>query len=53
MVFIGAVTLFVVREMEDEYFRLVGECYIHGLMDGEAMDDLLTGKLKKQTITLA
>jgi hypothetical protein len=52
-IFIGASTLFVVREMEDGYFRLVGECYIHGLMAGEAMDDLLTGKLKERTITLA
>jgi hypothetical protein len=52
-VFIGASTPFVVREMEDGYFRLVGECYVHGLMDGEAMDDLLAGKLKEQTITLA
>lgn len=52
-VFIGASTPFVVREMEDGYFRLVGECYIHGLMDGEAMDDLLAGKFRKKTITLA
>ena len=52
-VFPGASTPFVVREMEDGYFRLVGECYMHGLMDGKAMDELLSGKLKKQTITLA
>jgi hypothetical protein len=52
-VFVGASTPFFVMEMEDEYFRLVGECYIHGLIDGEAMDDLLAGKLKKQTIILA
>jgi hypothetical protein len=52
-VLVGASTPFFVIEMEDEYFRLVGECYIHGLIDGEAMDGLLAGKLKKQTIILA
>ncbi|KAF4624308.1 hypothetical protein G7Y89_g13865 [Cudoniella acicularis] len=52
-IFFGASTPFVVREIEDGYFRLVGECYVHGLMDGEAMDDLLARKLEGQTITLA
>jgi hypothetical protein len=33
----------VLREFEEEgnhYFKLIGECYIHGLMDGEAFDHL-------------
>lgn len=33
----GAVVPFVLRESSDGYFKLIGECYIHGIMDGEVM----------------
>jgi hypothetical protein len=33
----GCAVPFIVRE-DDEKYVLIGECYIHGIMDGEAMD---------------
>jgi tetratricopeptide (TPR) repeat protein len=35
----GGQVAYVLRERaEEDCYRLIGECYIHGLMDGEAMD---------------
>jgi hypothetical protein len=36
----------VLREYEHEngagsHFEFVGECYVHGMMDGEAMDQVM------------
>jgi hypothetical protein len=36
----GSRVPFLLRECGDELWRLVGECYIHGYMDGEAMKDI-------------
>ena len=41
--FLGRSVLYVVWEQGDHY-AFVGECYCHGLMDGETMDDLEQGK---------
>ncbi|KAI1212937.1 heterokaryon incompatibility protein-domain-containing protein [Annulohypoxylon truncatum] len=35
----GCTVPVVLREMSDGYMKLVGEAYVHGKMDGEAMDD--------------
>jgi len=36
----GAQLPLVLRERKDEgTFEFVGECYIHGIMDGEAVDE--------------
>ncbi|KAN0089211.1 HET domain containing protein [Hyaloscypha variabilis] len=37
-ILLGGCIPFVLRETGDGYFRFIGECYIHGIMDGEAMD---------------
>jgi hypothetical protein len=34
------------------YYQLVGPCYVHGIMDGEALDLLKTGEVLLQDITL-
>ncbi|KAG9197502.1 hypothetical protein G6514_001496 [Epicoccum nigrum] len=34
----GASTPFVLRSIGDEEYRLVGECYVHGVMKGEIWD---------------
>lgn len=39
LVFGGAITPFVVRKNEDGSHRLVGDCYVRGLMHGEAMQE--------------
>jgi hypothetical protein len=36
-VLLGGRTPFVLRPREDRY-ELIGPCYVHGIMDGEAMD---------------
>jgi hypothetical protein len=35
----GSAVPFVLREDKDGVFKLVGECYVHGIMDGEAMKE--------------
>lgn len=42
-IFRGGRVPFVIRDAEKGYFQLVGECYVQGIMDGEAMgrDDLM------------
>lgn len=48
-VFQGGEVPFVVRRLQNGHFKLIGECYVNGVMDGEAIegDDLVT-----QTIEL-
>lgn len=38
-VFYDARQPFALRELEDGSFRLLGECYVHGIMHGEALRD--------------
>ena len=40
-VFLGGSVPFVIRERDNGNYSLVGECYVHGLMDGEALDMVL------------
>jgi hypothetical protein len=44
-VLFGGNVPYVLRSAEDGRYRLIAECYVHGLMDGEAlvMTDLETG----------
>ena len=36
-----------------ERYLLVGECFVMGLMDGDIMDDLGSGKASLQTFAIA
>lgn len=36
-IFFGGSVPFVLRDTGDGYFIFIGECYIHGIMDGEAI----------------
>jgi hypothetical protein len=38
-ILLGANVPFVLRKMDDSTYKLVGECYVHGVMDGEIMKD--------------
>ena len=40
-VFMGSTVPFAIRRRANGNYTLIGECYIHGLMDGEALDVLL------------
>lgn len=48
-VFLGGYIPFVVRRLVGNKFNLVGECYVHGIMDGEVMD---MTQLSMQDMTL-
>ncbi|KAH7417000.1 hypothetical protein BKA64DRAFT_285072 [Cadophora sp. MPI-SDFR-AT-0126] len=47
VVLFGGEVLFILRS-EGENYSLVGECYVHGLMDGEAMAMLASGERQEQ-----
>ena len=50
-VFFGGATPFVSKK-EDEYYRFIGEAYVHGLMNGEAIQQLEAGKLSAKAFRL-
>jgi hypothetical protein len=41
----------VLREVDDRY-ELIGEIYVDGIMDGEAMDDLKSGKHRERNFEI-
>jgi hypothetical protein len=47
MVFGGQTPFILRRESEDRYI-LIGECYVNGVMIGEAMKEHLEGKYEKE-----
>jgi hypothetical protein len=51
-IFFGGKTPFLIREME-KGFQLIGECYVHGIMDGEAMDGYIFGIYQVQDFWLS
>lgn len=51
-IFLGGRVPFVIRPKADGQYQFIGECYVHGLMDGEAMNDLEVGKYRVEEITL-
>jgi Heterokaryon incompatibility protein (HET) len=42
----GGRSPFVLRSVDDGHFKLIGDCYVHGIMDGEIFDNENT-KLKE------
>lgn len=36
---LGGQVLYVLRDREDNHYEFVGECYVHGMMDGQACED--------------
>jgi hypothetical protein len=49
----GATVPFILRETEKKYnYKLVGECYIHGIMRGEAMEMFWQKKYVEEDIIL-
>ena len=51
-ILLGASLPFVLRPAEESRYSLIGDCYMHGIMDGEAMTDLDPGKYTLEDITL-
>ena len=50
-VLFGGEVLFILRPAGENY-KLVGECYVHGLMHGEAMEMLGSGEAREQFFDL-
>jgi hypothetical protein len=50
----GAAVPFVIRPVGDGNYLLVGECYVHGIMAGEVIDQMAApgSRLKEEWITL-
>ena len=40
---------FILRKIDDCTFRFIGECYLHGIMDGEALEE---GQKRTQTFVI-
>jgi hypothetical protein len=47
VVFLGVETLFVLRASGERQYKLVGEAYVHGIMDGEFAKATLDQKKSK------
>jgi hypothetical protein len=45
----GAIVPFVLRKAREKWFELAGETYVHGIMDGQAMD-IIWGWMKKTSV---
>ncbi len=52
VLFGGQVAYCLKKVKDEETYKLVGECYLHGIMDGEAMDDLASGKYQEREFAL-
>ena len=50
-VLFGGVTPFIVKKDED-FYRFIGEAYVHGLMNGEAIEELEKGELFARSFSL-
>ena len=48
-IFYNARQPFVLRKLEDNSFKLIGECYVHGIMHGEALKE---GEKRSRTFTI-
>ncbi len=51
-VLFGGQVAYCLRKNKDETYEFVGECYLHGIMDGEAMEDLANGKYQEREFAL-
>ena len=50
--FPGATVPFIIRPTPDGTYQLIGECYCHGIMNGEALEDETQWKKSLREITL-
>jgi hypothetical protein len=51
-VLFGARVPFVLRQQQDGRYRLIGDCYVHRMMDGEAIRGWIGGELEGKMFEL-
>ena len=51
-IFFGAKVPFILTPVRDGHHKLIGECYIHGVMDGELVEGLDSGDVGRRQILL-
>jgi hypothetical protein len=51
-IFVGAATPFVIRRIDGGAYKLIGNCYVHGVMQGELMDDLGKGRYELKQVAI-
>jgi hypothetical protein len=51
-IFLGGRVPFIIRLKAEGQYQFIRGCYAHGLMDGEAMNDLEVGKYRVEEIML-
>lgn len=50
-VFHGSPLPFLIRKAGG-YYRFMGQCYVHGIVEGEVLEDLEAGRMKEEWISL-
>lgn len=48
----GGQVLYVLRDIRNGHHEFIGECYVHGLMDGEALHGFEAGQVKSETFII-
>lgn len=51
-ILLGGEVLFVLRMDDEGHFYLIGECYVHCIMDGEAMREVEEGRISLQDFVI-
>jgi len=51
-VLMGGEVTFILRKNGDSHCHLIGECYVHGIMDGKAMDAVEDGRISLQDFVI-
>jgi len=49
----GGKVVYVLRPLTEERFELVGDCFVHGIMDGEAMKELIDQEKPLERLVIA
>jgi hypothetical protein len=44
-ILLGSEFPFILRMIDYDHYRLTGECYLRGIMDGETMKDVEEGRI--------
>jgi hypothetical protein len=52
MDFVGAVTSFIIRRIEGGAYKFIRNCYVHGIMQGELMEDLEKGRYELKQVAI-